>query len=80
MGRSKIAITVDEITLGRVDRLVRSGIYPSRSRAIQEAVEDKLERLDKSRLARECAKLDPNFEKAMAEEGLAEDVAEWPEY
>jgi Arc/MetJ-type ribon-helix-helix transcriptional regulator len=80
MGRPKIAITVDEITLGRVDRLVRAGIYPSRSRAIQEAVEDKLERLDKTRLARECAKLDPSFEKAMAEEGLAEDVAEWPEY
>jgi len=80
MGRSKIAITVDETTLGRVDRLVRSGIYPSRSRAIQEAVEEKLQRLDKTRLARECAKLDPNSEKAMADEGLARDVAQWPEY
>jgi Arc/MetJ-type ribon-helix-helix transcriptional regulator len=80
MGRSKIAITVDEITLGRVDRLVRSGIYPSRSRAIQEAVEEKLQRLDKTRLARECAKLDPDAEKAMADEGLARDIAQWPEY
>ena len=80
MGRSKIAITVDEITLGRVDRLVRAGIYPSRSRAIEEAVQEKLQRLDKTRLARECAKLDPDAEKAMADEGLARDVAQWPEY
>jgi hypothetical protein len=28
----------------------------------------------------ECAKLEPKFEKAMAEEGLAEDVSQWPEY
>jgi hypothetical protein len=26
----------------------------------------------------ECKKLDPKFEKAMAEEGLAEDVSQWP--
>ena len=31
-------------------------------------------------LAQECAKLDPAFEKALAEEGLSEDLAEWPEY
>jgi hypothetical protein len=43
-------------------------------------VHDKLERLERSRLAQECAKLDPKYEKALAEEGLSEDVAEWPEY
>ena len=32
------------------------------------------------RLARECAKLAPDFEKNMAEEGIAEDGTEWPEY
>jgi len=31
----------------------------------------------RSRLAQECAKLDPTFEKAFAEEGLSEDLAEW---
>ena len=36
--------------------------------------------IEKSRLAQECAKLDPTFEKALAEEGLSEDLAEWPEY
>ena len=30
-------------------------------------------RLDQGRLARECAKLDPDFEKALAEEGFAEE-------
>jgi hypothetical protein len=36
--------------------------------------------LEKSWLARECAKLNPLFEKAMAEEGLSEELSEWPEY
>jgi metal-responsive CopG/Arc/MetJ family transcriptional regulator len=80
MGKAKIAITLDERTVGRIDRLVRSRAYPSRSRAIADAVEEKLERLDRTRLARESAKLDPAFEKAMAEEGVSEDLEEWPEY
>ena len=66
--------------LAQVDQLVRSGRFPSRSRAIQEAVDEKLERLKHGRLARECAKLDPEAEKAMAEEGLGEEGAAWPEY
>jgi len=45
--------------------------FTNRSKAIQEAVEDKLIRLDKSRLAQECAKLDRAFEQALAEEGLS---------
>jgi len=80
MGASKIAISLDEEVLGRLDSLVREKVFPSRSRAIQEAVEEKLERLERSRLARECAKLDPTFEKALAEEGLSRDLAEWPAY
>ena len=42
--------------------------------------EEKLERLKRGRLAQECAKLEPGFEKALAEEGLSEDLSEWPEY
>jgi hypothetical protein len=34
----------------------------------------------RSRLARECAKLDPVEEKAVAEEGMAVELAQWPEY
>ena len=80
MARSKVAISLDESTLDRLDRLVQKKVFPNRSQAIEEAVAEKLARLEKSRLAQECAKLDPAFEKALAEEGLSEDLAEWPEY
>jgi len=80
MGRSKVAISLDESTLNRLDKLVKKQVFPSRSQAVQEAVEEKLARLERSRLAQECAKLDPAFEKALAEEGLSEDLSEWPEY
>ena len=80
MSRSKIAITIDEATLEHLDELVKQSVFPSRSQAIQEAVEEKLGRLKRSRLARECAKLDPVFEKALAEEGLSDDLSKWPEY
>jgi len=80
MARAKVAISLDENTLDRLDRLVKNQVFPNRSQAIQEAVEEKLSRLDRSRLARECAKLDPAFEKSLAEEGLSDELAEWPEY
>jgi Arc/MetJ-type ribon-helix-helix transcriptional regulator len=76
MRRSKVAISLDESILNRLDKLVRKQIFPNRSQAIQEAVEEKLARLEKSRLAQECAKLDPAFEKALAEEGLSKDLNE----
>jgi metal-responsive CopG/Arc/MetJ family transcriptional regulator len=80
MGKSKVAISLDESTLDRLDQLVQKRVFPNRSQAIQEAVAEKLARLERSRLAQECAKLDPAFEKALAEEGLSQDLAEWPEY
>jgi metal-responsive CopG/Arc/MetJ family transcriptional regulator len=80
MSKSKIAITMEETTLGRLDELVEQSKYPSRSQAIEEAVEEKLARLEGNRLARECAKLNPDFEKALAEEGLSEEISRWPEY
>jgi len=80
MPRAKVAVSLDESTVERLDRLVKQAAFPSRSQAIQEAVDEKLSRLERNRLARECAKLDPEFEKTMAEEGLSEDVTEWPAY
>lgn len=80
MPRAKVAISLDENTLNRLDRLVKAHEFPNRSQAIQEAVEEKISRLDRSRLARECAKLDPAVEKALAEEGLSDELAKWPEY
>lgn len=80
MGSVKVAITIDRETLDRVDGLVSKRVFPNRSRAIQEAVAEKLARIDRSRLALECAKLDPDFEKALAEEGLGQELESWPEY
>ena len=67
MSRAKIAITIEDGTLECIDRMIVQHIFPNRSRAIQEAVEEKLERMERGRLAIECAKLDPKFEKTLAE-------------
>jgi len=80
MAASKIAITIDDKILRRLDLLVQSNVFPNRSKAIQAAVEDKLIRLDKSRLAQECAKLDRAFEQTIAEEGLSSELEEWRQY
>ena len=80
MPKSKIAISIDERLLVRVDGLVRGGVFDNRSQAIEAAVSDKLERIVRSRLALECAKLDPAAEKELAEEGLSEEISGWPEY
>jgi metal-responsive CopG/Arc/MetJ family transcriptional regulator len=80
MARTKVAISLDENTLKQLDRLVKAHVFPNRSQAIQEAVAEKISRLDRSRLARECAKVDPAYEKALAEEGLSAELASWPEY
>jgi Arc/MetJ-type ribon-helix-helix transcriptional regulator len=80
MSTAKVAITLDEDLLKRLDRLVKNRLFENRSRAIQEAVSEKLARLERGRLARECAKLDRKFEQIMAEEGLSVEAEEWPEY
>jgi metal-responsive CopG/Arc/MetJ family transcriptional regulator len=77
---AKVAITIEEQLLKRIDRLVAQRKFPNRSRAIQEAVRDKLDRLERGRLARECAKLNKSIEQKMADEGLAQDLEEWPEF
>ena len=80
MAKAKVAVTLDTRTLRRVDRLVRDARYPNRSQAIEAAVAEQLDRLERRRLVEECAKLDPAAERAMAEEGLGTDTAGWPEY
>ena len=80
MATAKIAVSMDQETLKQLDRLVARGVFPSRSRAIQLAVQERLARISRDRLARECAKLDPKFEAQMAEEDLEAEVEQWPEY
>jgi Arc/MetJ-type ribon-helix-helix transcriptional regulator len=77
---TKIAITLDPKLVAQLDQLVARQVYASRSQAIQAAIQDQLARLNRSRLARECAKLDPHEEQAWAEEGLDQELATWPAY
>jgi Arc/MetJ-type ribon-helix-helix transcriptional regulator len=80
MATEKIAVTLDEDLVARLDALVAARRFANRSRAVQEAVREKLERLDRTRLASECAKLDPGHEQALAELGMNMDAQSWPEY
>jgi metal-responsive CopG/Arc/MetJ family transcriptional regulator len=80
MGKAKIAITLDERIVDRIDRLVHEKAFSNRSQAIEEALQEKLARLDKARLARESAKLDSDYERALAEEGITRDSSEWPAF
>ena len=80
MSSVKVAITIDSGTLKCVDGLVAKKVFPNRSRAIQSAVAEKLARMERGRLASECAKLDPRVEKALAEEGLGQELDGWPAY
>ncbi len=80
MPKEKVAVTIEKDLLSRLDRLVAEGRYPSRSSAVEEAVKERLEKVELTRLARESAKLNQKFEQALAEEGLVGDLSEWPEY
>jgi metal-responsive CopG/Arc/MetJ family transcriptional regulator len=80
MPKTKVALTIDTTLLERLDELVAGRRFPNRSQAIEAALADKLERLARTRLARESAKLNPSEEKRLADEGLGDDLASWPEY
>lgn len=80
MAATKVAITIDSKLLAELDKLVAEHVFPNRSKAIQEALTDKLTRMRRRRLARESAKLVPSEEQAAAEEGFDEDMGQWPTY
>jgi Arc/MetJ-type ribon-helix-helix transcriptional regulator len=73
----KVAVTLDKRTVADLDRWVREGKYPNRSRALQTAVNLLSEREKRTRLSRELSKLDRKQEQRMAEEGLTEP---WPTF
>lgn len=80
MSVAKITISIDEHLLSRLDLMVRSRVFASRSQAVQAAVQEKVARVGKTRLAEECAKLDPAEEQAMAEEWFVGEADLWPPY
>jgi Arc/MetJ-type ribon-helix-helix transcriptional regulator len=74
----KIAVTLDHKTVTEVDRWVREGRYPNRSRVLQSAVDLLVEREKRSRLARELVKLNRADEQRLAEEGIGDPL--WPKF
>ena len=70
--KSKIVISLDEEIVKQLDDLIMLQSTKYRSQAIEEAMLEKLDRLNRKRLARECAKLDPVEERELAEEGFCE--------
>jgi metal-responsive CopG/Arc/MetJ family transcriptional regulator len=80
MSKTKIAITLAEETVEYLDDLVKAKVYKNRSQAIQDAVDDRVERLKGSRLLGELDKVDADEEQALANEGLDEGETEWPGY
>lgn len=78
MPKTKVALTIDASLLDRIDDLVARRRFRSRSQAVEAALAEKLARLARTRLAEEAAKLDPQEEQRLADEGLAADG--WPEY
>jgi len=80
MPKTKLAVTLEASLVGELDHLVAERHFPNRSQAIESAVAEKIKKLSKTRLARECAKLNPREEQALAEEGLAGSTDTWPEY
>jgi Arc/MetJ-type ribon-helix-helix transcriptional regulator len=80
MAKTKVALTIDTSLMEQVDALVARQQFRNRSQAVEAALADKLRRLARTRLARECARLDPVEEKRLADDGLAGALDAWPEY
>lgn len=80
MSMAKVAVSIDDKQLKKIDYYVKKRIFKNRSQAFQLSIEQTLEHLEHGRLAQECAKLDVHFEQDMADVGLDEDLKSWPKY
>jgi metal-responsive CopG/Arc/MetJ family transcriptional regulator len=80
MPKTKVAVTVDSQLLEELDEMISKRRFANRSQAIEAALAEKLGRLRRTRLADECAKLNPDEERGLAEEGLGQTLDQWPEY
>jgi Arc/MetJ-type ribon-helix-helix transcriptional regulator len=71
MGKSKVVVTLETATLREVERLIRRGRFPDRSRAIQTVLAKTAARRKCRRLIAELARLNPQEERALAEESFS---------
>jgi Arc/MetJ-type ribon-helix-helix transcriptional regulator len=79
MGTTKVAITLEADTVREIDRWVREGRFPNRSRAIQAALTEMTARHRRRRLIDALAKIDRRVETGLAEESFSGEIP-WPEY
>ncbi len=77
MATAKIAITMDADTVRKSTGWWGSEFSPTAA-GPSGGRRGKLARMDKNRLARECAKLDPRFELTLAEEGIHMETSDGP--
>ncbi len=80
MSTRKIAITLKETLLRKIDRWVSEGLYPNRSRVIQETLEEKAADWRRRRLIEEVSKLNSKEERTIADEGISAVNEIWDEY
>jgi len=80
MPKTKVAVTIDATLLQRVDEFVAAHRFANRSQAVEAALASAVARLARTRLARECARLDRRAEQAQAEGGFSGGDEAWPEY
>ncbi|OGT32512.1 MAG: hypothetical protein A3C44_02055 [Gammaproteobacteria bacterium RIFCSPHIGHO2_02_FULL_39_13] len=80
MSVAKIAISIDKKLLKKLDKLVDQDLFQNRSQAISTIIEAGMTDFLRERFKRECEKLDPAEEQAMAEEGLYWDTKEWEKF
>jgi Arc/MetJ-type ribon-helix-helix transcriptional regulator len=64
----------------QVDELVERRRFRNRSQAVEAALGDKLQRLARDPSRPRVSQVESSRGEAVADEGLAEDLATWPEY
>lgn len=80
MAKAKIAISLEEDLVKEIDRWVSEGQYPSRSKAVQETLKEKITNWRRKRLIEEVSKLNSKEEQAMTEEAIFPGNKIWDEY
>ena len=80
MNTVRLAVSLEKNILDQIDTLVKNKQYPSRSQLVRSALKEKISKLNKNRLVKECDKLDDKFEVKLSEESFFVENEEWPEY
>ena len=81
--KSKKALSAVQIAVMADQAQDISGQFTNKGKmmpAVRQVLRKKIARLNRNRFARECAKLDPNAEKTMADEGLSGKLKHQPKY